>query len=268
MLSEISLNSYKTKSQHTKNNIPLIILHGLFGSGKNWGNVSRFFSSSFDIHALDLRNHGLSPWYPSMTYDDMVKDVVHYLSVNTITKCHLLGHSMGGKVAMLIALLYPDLLDKIIIVDIAPSNYKRDYFPTYIKAMLSLPLTENLTRQEADNHLSLAVPDSHLRAFLLQNLYRNENHHFKWRLNLKAIEIHLDDIISFPPIDHPYDKPLTFIAGGQSDYITDQTQKNIESLFPKATIETIAKAGHWPHAETPEMFHQLLSKSLGLSCPL
>lgn len=232
---------------------PVVILHGLFGSQRNWGGIIRTLAADNEIHGLDLRNHGESPWSESMTYDDMAEDVAHYIETQDIAPCTLLGHSMGGKVGMRLALTRPELLSKLIVVDIAPVPYHNEHYSGYVEAMLALPLDRMTRRADADAALKAAIPDDMLRAFLLQNLV-SDGGHFRWRINLSNIGANMPAIIGFPDSDESFAKPTTFLAGERSNYIRPRDEESILRLFPGAAVRTIADSGHWPHAEHPERF--------------
>ena len=232
---------------------PVVILHGLFGSQRNWGGIIRTLAADNEIHGLDLRNHGESPWSESMTYDDMAEDVAHYIETQDIGPCTLLGHSMGGKVGMRLALTRPELLSKLIVVDIAPVPYHNEHYSGYVEAMLALPLDQMTRRADADASLKPAIPDDMLRAFLLQNLV-SDGGHFRWRVNLANIGANMPAIIGFPDSDSRFEQPAFFLAGERSNYIRPRDKDAILRLFPEAVLEEIADSGHWPHAEHPERF--------------
>jgi pimeloyl-ACP methyl ester carboxylesterase len=232
---------------------PVIILHGLFGSQRNWGGIIRALASDVRIHGLDLRNHGESPWAESMNYDDMAADVARYIEGNDLAPVTLLGHSMGGKVGMRLALTRPELLSRLIVVDIAPVSYHNEHYSDYVTAMQALPLDQMTRRSEADGALKATIPDDSLRAFLLQNMV-SDGGHFRWRINLANIGANMKSLIAFPDSDATFDGPAFFLAGERSNYIRPRDEESILRHFPKAEIKTIADSGHWPHAEHPERF--------------
>jgi pimeloyl-ACP methyl ester carboxylesterase len=232
---------------------PVLILHGLFGSQRNWGGIIRALAAEMQIHGLDLRNHGESPWAETMSYDDMAGDVARYIETNDLGPVALLGHSMGGKVGMRLALTRPELLSRLIVVDIAPVSYHNEHYSDYIGAMQALPVDQLTRRAEADSALKPAIPDDSLRAFLLQNMV-SEGGHFRWRINLANIGANMKSLIAFPPSDAIYSGPAFFLAGGRSNYIRPRDRERILSYFPKAEIQEIPDSGHWPHAEHPERF--------------
>jgi pimeloyl-ACP methyl ester carboxylesterase len=233
----------------------------LFGSARNWGSIARSLSDIRQIHSLDLRNHGSSPWDPAMTYELMAEDVAQYIERRGLSPSDILGHSMGGKTAMLMALIHPELVNRLIVVDIAPVSYIRESFPEYLRAMLAVDLERRTRRADIDADLATAIPDSSLRAFLMQNLI-SEQGRFRWRINLAGIAPNLASIIAFPEIQNSFDGPTTFLAGELSNYIRPRDEATIKRLFPHATLHEIGQAGHWPHAERPEHFLALIRQAL------
>jgi len=246
-------NSLDLSAQIFGEGPPVIILHGLFGSQRNWGGIIRALASDVQIHGLDLRNHGDSPWAETMTYDDMAADVARYIEKNDLKAVTLLGHSMGGKVGMRLALTRPELLSRLIVVDIAPVSYHNEHYSDYVTAMQALPLDRMTRRSEADAALKATIPDDSLRAFLLQNMV-SDGGHFRWRVNLANIGANMKSLIAFPDSTAAFDRPTFFLAGERSNYIRPRDEESILRHFPKAEIQTIAESGHWPHAEHPERF--------------
>jgi esterase len=241
---------------------PLVILHGLFGSARNWASIARRLAEIRQVHALDLRNHGNSPWADSMSYEEMAADVAASIEGVQRGPVDLLGHSMGGKAAMVLALTRPELIRRLIIVDIAPVPYPHDEgFGRYLAAMRAIDLSRLQRRADADAALATAIPDPTLRAFLLQNLV-SQHGHFRWRANLDAIGANLPAITGFPDTGEPFTGPTTFIAGERSDYIRPRDEIAIRRLFPEARLVEIGQAGHWAHAERPDRFVELVSEAL------
>lgn len=231
---------------------PLVLLHGLFGSARNFGTVQRQFAQRHRTIALDLRNHGASPHARPMDYATMAGDVIETLRSKDIPLVALVGHSMGGKVAMHVALAQPELLTRLIVADIAPVRYPPHY-RAIIAAMQQLPLTQGLTRAAADAALAQAVPDVSVRAFLMQNLTLGE--HPAWRIGLAEINAGLRAIEGWsPPPAAAYRGPTLFIAGAASNYILPEYRPAIRALFPTARFVTLKHAGHWLHAENPAGF--------------
>jgi esterase len=241
---------------------PVVILHGLLGSSRNWTTIGKKLGDHARVFALDLRNHGNSPWDDASTYDDMAEDVRAFIEERSLEPATLIGHSMGGKVAMRLALLYHDLVDHLVVVDIAPVPYRHS-FDDYIDAMRSVDLARMTRRSEVEADLARAIPDPGVRAFLLQNLTRGEDG-FEWRVNLDALAMNMEDIIGWPDVGVArFDGPTLFVAGERSDYLLPEHQGEIERLFPNAEIAVIKEAGHWVHAEQPAAFAERVQAFLG-----
>ncbi|NXN98555.1 ABHDB protein, partial [Rhinopomastus cyanomelas] len=239
---------------------PLVLLHGLFGSGGNFQTVAKALvqRGSGTVVMVDARNHGSSPHSPLMTYDAMSLDVQDLLSRLGISKCILLGHSMGGKTAMTVALQQPDLVERLISVDISPgSTALVSEFSAYISAMMSVKIPDGLTRsaarQLADEQLRPVVQPMQLRQFLLTNLVEVKGRCI-WRVNLEAISHHLTEIMSFPVFHKPYLGPTLFLGGSKSPYLSSKDYSEINRLFPKADVQFIEGAGHIVHQDKFEEF--------------
>jgi len=241
---------------------PLLIMHGLFGSGRNWNGLARKFAEQFCVYTLDLRNHGGSPHSSEMDYPNMALDVAAFMDKMGLDKATILAHSMGGKAAMWLALTQPEKVERLVAVDIAPVHYDHS-FSGIIQGLKSIPLESVGSRKEADNYLSKVLTEVGLRQFLLQNL-NIQNGQRSWRVNLEVIEQSIDKILAFPDTDEAraYLKPVLFVGGGQSDYILPEHLPVIEALFPQAKIETIFNAGHWLHAEQPVKFVEIVMRFL------
>jgi len=232
---------------------PVVILHGLLGSARNWHTVAKRLAAGHRVFTLDLRNHGASPWAETMTFDDMAEDVRRFLEEQGLEPASVIGHSMGGKVAMRLALLYRDLVERLVVVDVAPMAYEHS-FDDYIEAMRHVDLAAATRRADVEEGLARAIPDAAVRAFLLQNLAR-EDGGFAWRINLDAIAMNMDDIIGWPDAGGArFDGPTLVVRGERSDYVPRGSRPEFERLFPDLRIETVAGAGHWVHAEKPEAF--------------
>jgi esterase len=232
---------------------PLIIVHGLFGSGRNWGAIARRLADRRTVHTLDQRNHGTSPRAATQTYPDMAADLAEVIAAIG-APVDLLGHSMGGKAAMVLALTHPDLLRRLVIADIAPVPYDHDN-THHIAAMRALDLTGLTSRGEADRRLAASVGDPSLRAFFLQSLdLKSDPPH--WRLNLDALEVSMPDIVGWPGTKGHFDHPTLFLSGDQSSYVRPEHRPAILAQFPKARFARINGAGHWLHAEQPRAFEQ------------
>ena len=233
---------------------PLLILHGLFGSRRNWASIARQLGEAHRVVTLDLRNHGDSPWAETMSYREMAADVGEFLSREGLEGATVMGHSMGGKTAMMLALERGDLVGRLIVVDIAPVAYGHSHLP-YIEAMRAVDLSTVSRRGEVDQALQGAVPDPGLRGFLLHNLATEEGR-LRWRINLTAVGNNMDSLIGYPDdlAGRRYDGPSLFLAGSVSDYLRAEYQPRIRALFPASEIDAIASAGHWVHAEQPQAF--------------
>ena len=233
---------------------PVAILHGLFGSGRNWRSIAQQLAARRRVLAFDLRNHGASPWAEQMSYRDMVADLRESFRERGIGRAAFIGHSMGGKVAMLAALLHPAEIDRLVVVDIAPAPSSPTLL-AYVRAMRTADLRGITRRGELDARLAQAIPDAAERAFLLQNLII-ENGAARWRLNLEAIEREFREITGFPdlPVGTAYRGPTLFVAGARSDHIRPEHELVIRRLFPRARMTRIEAAGHWVHAEQPQAF--------------
>lgn len=241
------------------NGPPLIILHGLFGSSRNWGAIAQRLAEHWTVHALDLRNHGQSPWSDDVRYQALAADVQGYLDDQKIGRAAIIGHSMGGKAAMALALSDPARVERLLVADIAPVRYPPAFQP-YLDAMRSLDLSNIARRNEADAHLTDAVPDAGIRAFLLQNLASGPDG-LAWRMNLAALDAGMEEIQGFPDdlLGNRFGGSTLFLSGGRSDYVRPAHRDTIKQSFPKARFARIPDAGHWVHAEKPAEFFQTAS---------
>jgi len=230
---------------------PVVVLHGLFGSGRNWMTIARRLAATRRVLAPDLRNHGASPWAEPMDYPAMAADVASVLVHQANRAVTLVGHSMGGKVAMILALTRPGLVRSLVVVDVAPVTYPGTFGP-YAQAMRGARLDGVTRRAEVDEQLAGAVPDPGIRAFLLQNLMLDEQG-ARWRVNLPVLEASMGTIAGFPEIAPgvQYDKPVLFVAGERSDYLSPAREPTVRRLFPRAELAVVPGAGHWVHAEKP-----------------
>jgi len=232
---------------------PLLILHGLLGSGGNWHTLaSRAFASFFTVYAIDLRNHGKSPHDDEFTFGAMVRDLVEFVDLIANGPVGVIGHSLGGKVAMHLALDHPDRVDRLVSVDIAPHAYP-DGHTELFKALRKLDLASFGDRRAIDRALAADIQDAAVRGFLLQNVIRNGDS-FSWRMNLQAIEEGYPQILEAVTSATPFTGPTLFIRGGDSEYVQKSDESSIRELFPEARIETIENAGHWVHADQPGEF--------------
>ncbi|SEQ47565.1 alpha/beta fold hydrolase [Neolewinella agarilytica] len=230
---------------------PLVILHGLFGMLDNWQTLARRWAEQHTLVLADLRNHGRSPHEPDMNYDLMATDVAELLEELGHDRCYLLGHSMGGKVAMRTALKFPGLVEKLIVVDIAPRAYAPGH-ATIFAALEALDPSTVADRKEAAAQMANYVNDPGIQLFLLKNLARDPAGGYRWRMNLPVIAANYDELISGvagPGERFPH--PALFLRGGNSGYVKDDDLPLIKTHFPTAELVTVADAGHWVHAERP-----------------
>lgn len=241
---------------------PVAILHGLFGSARNWAGIAQRLGAHHRVIAFDLRNHGVSPWADTMDYAAMAEDVRAAMAARGHERFALIGHSMGGKAAMVLALTNPDVVERLIVVDIAPARSPAPFLHL-VRAMRGLDLGAITRRRDADAALAGAIPDSSERSFLLQSLVFDGGKP-RWLLNLAALEVALPAIAGFPsfPAATHYNGPTLFLAGGKSDLLPPSAEPQIRPLFPRAGIEWIADAGHWVHAEQPAAFLTLVEPFL------
>lgn len=228
---------------------PLVIAHGLFGSARNWGAIVRSLADRGPVLSVDMRNHGQSPVDPRHGYAELAADLDEVIATEAGGRADLLGHSMGGKAAMMLALTRPDLVRRLVVGDIAPVSYRHSQHG-YIDAMRGLDLRGLATRSEADRRLATTVPEPGVRAFLLQSLDLKADPP-RWRLNLDALEDNMPAILGWPETEAHFDGPALFLAGAASDYIRPEHRPAIRALFPAARIARVTGAGHWLHADRP-----------------
>ena len=235
----------------------LILLHGLFGSADNWFGVAPKLAEKFHVFIPDLRNHGHSPHHAEMDYPLMAADVGEFLSAQKIESAFVIGHSMGGKVAMQFALDFPARVKKLVVVDMAPRVYARTHDYVF-QALLALDLNLFQTRSQMEEQLASEIPSLNLRRFLLKNLGRDDCGKFFWKMSLHAVwknYLRLGEKLSS---QNQFEKPTLFIRGGKSDYIGTTDEIEIQQRFPLAKIKTIPTANHWVHADAPEEFVRLV----------
>jgi len=233
----------------------LIIIHGLFGMSDNWNTLGKQFSKYCRVHLIDLRNHGRSPHSDSFNYEVMCLDVLEYMQDNNIENPIILGHSLGGKVAMKFAFLYPGKMNKLIVADISPRKYNTDFHQNLLRVLEKIRLEDFETREEIDKVLSENYDDKGMRLFILKNLYRNENKEFAWRFNIHVLLDKVSNIQEADFVKGICKVPTHFIRGGNSNYITTQDEFLINKHFSDFSIATIEGAAHWLHAEKPEHFY-------------
>ncbi|RUO31515.1 alpha/beta hydrolase [Aliidiomarina sedimenti] len=239
---------------------PVILIHGLFGDLDNLKSISRSLTEHYSVINLDVRNHGQSPHTSAMSYADMAEDVIAIADAEGLDQFHLLGHSMGGKIAMEIALRYPSRVRSLIVADIAPVAYDARH-SSILDALCAIDVDALSSRQQADSELAKSIESKGVRQFLLKNL-RKEDDRWYWRFNLKALQDNYQTLIGEPTRDGQYTGPVLFIRGELSDYVQQSHSDAIGSRFPNARPQTIAGTGHWLHAEQPAKFNQLVSDFL------
>jgi pimeloyl-ACP methyl ester carboxylesterase len=239
----------------------VVLLHGLFGQGRNLTALQASLAATHRVIALDLRNHGASPHAAGMAYGELAGDVIETLDALDVPRCAVLGHSMGGKVAMRLALEAPGRVSRLVVADIAPVAYAGE-FGRFAAAMQAVALVPGLTRAAADAALAEAVPDAGVRAFLLSNLSVGAAP--AWRIGLAEIAAGLPDILGWPATTTRYEGPALFVGGARSGYITADRHAGILALFPAAQFATVADAGHWLHVDNPAGFLDAVQPFLAL----
>ena len=258
MVAVVDLNAVRFAAEVDAGLPPVIILHGLFGSARNWQTFAQKIARERTVYTLDLRNHGNSPHVQSMGYPEMAADVTHFMDTQNISSAHLIGHSMGGKAAMTIALGTPERVGNLIIVDIAPVKYDHSY-NSLLGNLRGLDLAKITRRAEANKLLGEALDDDELRLFLLQNLVVKPGEDTHWRINLDAIRDNIDHLVQYVPSnDHIFSGPADLIRGADSAYVQQSYYPLFEALFPAINFHVIDNAGHWPHAQNAEVFLEVV----------
>lgn len=240
---------------------PLLILHGLFGQSDNWNSLAKQFGENgFEVYTIDQRNHGLSPHSDNFSYELMADDINEFILEHNLQNVILLGHSMGGKTAMYFALKYKNVLDKLIIADMAPVKYP-PHHADVLKALHAVDFTKVNTRKEAEAILNESISDFGTKQFLLKNIYWKDtaNNSMDWRFDLNSITKNYDEILAEVP-DGNCDTQTLFLRGEKSHYIKDADLPEIKKRFPNYILETIPGAGHWLHAEKPTEFYDAVVK--------
>lgn len=241
---------------------PIIILHGMFGTLDNWQTIAQKLAKDYMVYIIDQRNHGRSPHSDDFSYDIMTNDLKEFMEENWIFEATIIGHSMGGKVAMQFATEYPDMVKKLIIVDIAPRAYKGNHKPIFA-ALLALDLDTLSSRKEASDFLITRIKNPAVRQFLLKNLSINkQTGKYEWKMNLPVIYAAYQHILGKNTLLDPYEGDTLFIKGDKSDYIDENKWETYQEFFPKAQLETIKNAGHWVHAEQAKSFLACLQSFL------
>lgn len=235
---------------------PLLILHGYLGMSDNWKTLAgQFVSEGFQAHAIDLRNHGRSFHSDEFTYDAMVQDILEYCKENNLEKVSIIGHSMGGKVAMFFATKYPEMVDKLIVADIGPKYY-RPHHQDIMAGLNAIDFSEKPDRSQVEEILKQHIPDFGTRQFLMKSLHWVEPGQLGFRFNLLVFNEKIDNIGQALPENAIFEKSTLFLKGGNSNYIREDDLELIKHHFPNSEIKTIANAGHWLHAENPKDFYQ------------
>ena len=242
---------------------PVVILHGLFGSGRNWAPIAQTLAGTYRLYLPDARNHGASPWADAMSYTDMALDVLDLIDREGLQRPVVIGHSMGGKTAMALALQHPHAIAGVGVIDIAPEAYA-DQFSPYVNAMRGLDVAAAASRREIRQALASRLGGEAPVDFLMQNLQRHDER-FDWRLNLMATAVCMRDLCGFPEklLRQHYPGPALFISGEHSNYVRAESRAGIVRLFPKARLQQVSDAGHWVHADEPEALLHALRNWLG-----
>lgn len=249
------LNTVTYPAQTPNTLPPLLIVHGLFGSARNWGVIAQRMSADRDVFAVDMRNHGTSPRFATHSYCDMAADLAEVIAAHG-GAMDVMGHSMGGKAAMQLALTHPDMVNRLIIADIAPVAYAHDQ-SRHIHAMRTLDLTGLTARSEADKRLAAHMDDQSLRAFFLQSLDLKASPP-QWRLNLDVLESEMSKIVGWPDTTGTFDHPTLFLSGAESSYVKPEYRAAIRAQFTVARFAKLPGAGHWLHAEKPREFEETM----------
>ncbi|MGE5475320.1 MAG: alpha/beta fold hydrolase [Bacteroidales bacterium] len=241
---------------------PLVILHGLLGSSRNWGGIATKLGESHRVLAVDMPNHGASPWTEVMDYPSMAREVGRFIEEHVGGPAAVVGHSMGGKAAMTLALTRPELVERLVVVDIAPVSYTHTFAP-YIKAMRAAPLGTAERRADIEQAMAGLIPDPRVRAFLMQNLEGGAGG-YRWRANLAVLGAAMDDILAFPHFADGthYDGRTLFLHGAESDYVLPAHEDLIQALFPQARFQAVEGANHWVHADKPAEFVAAVARFL------
>jgi len=231
---------------------PIFILHGVFGSADNWQTVGKMLADHFTVFLIDLRNHGLSPHSDEFNYTAMAEDLIEIMKDESMDKISIIGHSMGGKVAMYLACDYAYLIEKLVVVDISPRSYP-PHHQEILAGFDAVDLKNIKNRNEAEAQMSLVIDSFGVRQFLLKNLTRDDKNKFVWKLNLPVIAEKIHQVGEALPTEKRFENPTLFIKGANSKYIQESDEALIILHFPKSKLETIENTGHWVHAEQPQL---------------
>lgn len=238
----------------TGSGFPLLIMHGLFGQSDNWVTLGRKYAGHFHVHMLDMPNHGRSPHYDDLSYPFMAEKVLEFMNERGLEQAHLIGHSMGGKIAMQLAVTQPGRVSKLVVADIGPKAYPVHH-QTVILALQHIDTAALKNRGEAEETMIAYGLDPGTRQFLLKNLYWKEPERLDWRFNLPVIAAQISEVGKPLAPDAHFNGPALFIRGGKSGYVQDEDMNGIRSHFPQAELQTVEGAGHWVHAEKPLDFY-------------
>ena len=238
-------------------------MHGLFGMLDNWQTIAKKLAEDYMVYLVDLRDHGKSEHTDEFNYLLLAQDIAEFLESEWIHEAYIIGHSMGGKTALQLVKDHPDLVEKLIVVDIGIKSYKGGH-EIILEALKTVPIDEVETRKEVEEHLSQYIPELGIRLFLMKNLTRNKKGGYRWKMNLNLLIKHYQDILAGITFDHVVDTPTLFIRGGKSGYILDQDLKELSSHFEDMQLVTIADAGHWVHAEQPNELLSVIKSFLGV----
>ncbi|MDO6568051.1 alpha/beta fold hydrolase [Alteromonas sp. 1_MG-2023] len=248
-------------SEAQKNSPWLVLVHGLFGSADNLAGIKRHFENSFNIISVDLPDHGLSPWTAGFTLEKAVNGIIEILDDNKVEEAAFLGHSLGGKVVMQLALSFPKRVTQLIVADIAPVKYEHSHQAVF-DGLKNVPLNTINDRKQAQSALSEFVKEPGVQQFLLKSLYQNDNGEWQWRFNVDGLIASYSQIIDWPQSNLTYDGVTLFIKGAESDYITSAYRQEIAKYFPHAKAHIIEGTGHWLHAEKPSIFNGIVARTL------
>ncbi len=242
--------------------MPLLIIHGFMGMSDNWKSfASQYAALGFQVHLLDLRNHGKSFHSDEFTYPAMVQDVIEYAQAHQLEKIDIIGHSMGGKIAMLLAVQYPEFVRKLVVADIGPKYYA-PHHQDILAGLNAVDFSIQPDRTQVEEMLYPYIPDFGTRQFLMKNLYWKSPGQLDFRFNLKVFNEQIEQVGQALPENTKYLGPTLFLRGGNSRYILDTDWELIQDHFPKAILETIPNVGHWLHAENPKLFFEITSRFL------
>ncbi|MEL7020112.1 MAG: alpha/beta fold hydrolase [Bacteroidota bacterium] len=231
---------------------PVIILHGLFGMLDNWQTLAKQLAEHYTVYIIDQRNHGRSPHADVFNYRILAEDLQGFMEDNWIYEARIIGHSMGGKTAMQFALDYPDMVRQLVVVDMGTKRYKGGHSQIF-DALLAVDLDKITDRKAASDFLATRIPTPSVRQFLLKNLTRQKEGGYRWKMNLQALYAHYEDILAPLDVDAPFGGATLFVRGERSDYVQDADWGDILQSFPRATLSTVSDAGHWVHAEQPQV---------------